>query len=35
MLDRMNQFNQIMDLVGLQESVREGQGYAPEIQDAR
>jgi 2-methylisocitrate lyase-like PEP mutase family enzyme len=35
MLDRMNQFNQIMDLVGLQESVREGQGYAAEIQDAR
>ena len=35
MLDRMNQFDQIMDLVGLQESIAEGQAYAPDIQDAR
>ncbi len=35
MLDRMNQFDQIMDLVGLQESIAESQRYAPEIQDAR
>ncbi len=35
MLDRMNQFNQIMDIVGLQESVAEGQAYAGDIKDAR
>ena len=35
MLDRMNQFDQIMDLVGLQESIAEGKAYDPEIQDAR
>ena len=35
LLDRMNSFDQIMDLVGLQESVAEGQAYAPEIKDAR
>ncbi len=35
MLDRMNQFNQIMDVVGLQESVAQGQAYAPAIKDAR
>ena len=35
MLDRMNQFNQIMDLVGLQESIAEGQTYAGDIKDAR
>ncbi len=35
MLDRMNQFNQIMDLVGLQESIAEGQAYAGDIKDAR
>lgn len=35
MLDRMNRFDQIMDLVGLQESVAEGQRYAPDIKDAR
>jgi len=34
-LDRMNQFNQIMDIVGLQESVAEGQTYAGDIKDAR
>ncbi len=35
MLDRMNRFNQIMDIVGLQEAVAEGQRYAPDIKDAR
>jgi len=35
MLDRMNSFDQIMDLVGLQESVAEGQTYATDIKDAR
>jgi 2-methylisocitrate lyase-like PEP mutase family enzyme len=35
MLDRMNQFNGIMDLVGLQESIAEGQAYASDIKDAR
>jgi 2-methylisocitrate lyase-like PEP mutase family enzyme len=35
MLDRMNQFDQIMDLVGLQESIEEGKAYDPEIRDAR
>ncbi len=35
MLDRMNQFDQIMDLVGLQESIAEGQAYAGDIKDAR
>ncbi len=35
MLDRMNQFDQIMDIVGLQESVAEGQAYAGDIKDAR
>ena len=35
MLDRMNHFNQIMDIVGLQESVAEGQAYAGDIKDAR
>ena len=35
MLDRMNQFDQIMDLVGLQESIAEGKAYDPDIRDAR
>jgi 2-methylisocitrate lyase-like PEP mutase family enzyme len=35
MLDRMNQFDQIMDLVGLQETIAEGKAYDPEIKDAR
>jgi len=35
MLDRMNQFNGIMDVVGLQQSIAEGQAYASEIKDAR
>lgn len=35
LLDRMNQFDQIMDLVGLQESIAEGKAYDPDIQDAR
>ena len=35
MLDRMNQFDQIMDLVGLQESIAEGKAYDPDIKDAR
>lgn len=35
MLERMNQFDQIMDLVGLQESIAEGKAYDPDIQDAR
>jgi len=35
MLDRMNSFDQIMDLVGLQESIAEGKAYDPDIQDAR
>jgi 2-methylisocitrate lyase-like PEP mutase family enzyme len=34
MLDRMNKFDQIMSLVGLEESIAEGQAYAPEIQNA-
>jgi 2-methylisocitrate lyase-like PEP mutase family enzyme len=34
-LDQMNQFDQIMDLVGLQESIAEGKAYDPEIKDAR
>jgi len=34
LLDRMNKFDQIMSLVGLQESIAEGQIYAPGIQDA-
>jgi 2-methylisocitrate lyase-like PEP mutase family enzyme len=34
-LDQMNQFNEIMDLVGLQESIAEGKAYDPDIQDAR
>ncbi|MGI9291554.1 MAG: isocitrate lyase/PEP mutase family protein [Gammaproteobacteria bacterium] len=34
-LDQMNQFDQIMDLVGLQESITEGKAYDPDIQDAR
>ena len=34
-LDRMNSFDQIMDLVGLQESIAEGKAYDPDIQDAR
>jgi len=34
-LDTMNQFDQIMDLVGLQESIAEGKAYDPDIQDAR
>jgi 2-methylisocitrate lyase-like PEP mutase family enzyme len=35
MLERMNQFDQIMDIVGLQESIDEGQAYSPEILSAR
>jgi 2-methylisocitrate lyase-like PEP mutase family enzyme len=35
MLDRMNKFDQIMSLVGLKESIAEGQRYAPHIQSAR
>lgn len=35
MLDRMNQFDQIMDLVGLQESIAEGKAYDPDIKNAR
>jgi len=35
MLDRMNSFDQIMDLTGLQESIAEGKAYDPEIKDAR
>jgi 2-methylisocitrate lyase-like PEP mutase family enzyme len=35
MLDRMNQFNGIMDVVGLQQSIAEGQAYASNIKDAR
>jgi 2-methylisocitrate lyase-like PEP mutase family enzyme len=35
MLDRMNQFNGIMDVVGLQQSIAEGQAYASDIKDAR
>jgi 2-methylisocitrate lyase-like PEP mutase family enzyme len=34
-LDQMNQFDQIMNLVGLQESIAEGKAYDPDIQDAR
>ena len=34
-LDQMNQFDQIMDLVGLQESIAEGKAYDPDILDAR
>jgi 2-methylisocitrate lyase-like PEP mutase family enzyme len=35
MLDRMNSFDQIMDLVGLTESIAEGKAYDPDIKDAR
>ena len=35
LLEQMNQFDQIMDLVGLQESIAEGKAYDPEIKDAR
>jgi 2-methylisocitrate lyase-like PEP mutase family enzyme len=35
LLDQMNQFDQIMDLVGLQESIAEGKAYDPEIKAAR
>lgn len=35
MLERMNSFDQIMDLVGLQESVAAGQAYAADIKNAR
>jgi 2-methylisocitrate lyase-like PEP mutase family enzyme len=35
LLDQMNQFDQIMDLVGLQESIAEGKAYDPEIKPAR
>ena len=35
LLDRMNKFDQIMNLVGLEESVAEGQLYAPDILNAR
>ena len=35
MLDRMNQFDQIMDIVGLTESIAEGKAYDADIRDAR
>lgn len=35
LLERMNKFDQIMSLVGLEESIAEGQLYAPDIQNAR
>jgi len=35
MLDKMNSFDQIMDLVGLQESIAEGKAYDPDIKAAR
>lgn len=35
LLDRMNKFDQIMNLVGLEESIAEGQLYAPDIPHAR
>jgi 2-methylisocitrate lyase-like PEP mutase family enzyme len=35
LLEQMNQFDQVMDLVGLQESVAEGKAYDPDIKDAR
>ena len=35
LLEQMNQFDQVMDLVGLQESVAEGKKYDPDIKDAR
>jgi 2-methylisocitrate lyase-like PEP mutase family enzyme len=35
LLDQMNQFDQIMDLVGLQESIAEGKAYDPDIKVAR
>jgi 2-methylisocitrate lyase-like PEP mutase family enzyme len=35
LLSQMNQFDQIMDLVGLQESIAEGKAYDPEIKAAR
>jgi hypothetical protein len=31
----MNSFDQIMDMVGLQESIAEGKAYDPDIKDAR
>jgi 2-methylisocitrate lyase-like PEP mutase family enzyme len=35
MLEKMNSFDQIMDMVGLQESIAEGKAYDPDIKDAR
>ncbi len=35
LLDQMNSFDQIMDLVGLQESIAEGKAYDPDIKAAR
>jgi 2-methylisocitrate lyase-like PEP mutase family enzyme len=35
LLSQMNQFDQIMDLVGLQESIAEGKAYDPDIKAAR
>jgi 2-methylisocitrate lyase-like PEP mutase family enzyme len=35
LLEQMNSFDQIMDIVGLQESIAEGKAYDPDIQDAR
>ena len=35
MLEKMNSFDQIMDLVGLQESINEVKAYDPDIKDAR
>ncbi len=35
MLEKMNSFDQIMDLVGLQESIAVGKAYDPDIKDAR
>ncbi|MEC9376092.1 MAG: oxaloacetate decarboxylase [Pseudomonadota bacterium] len=34
-LDRMNSFDQIMSMVGLEESIDEGKKYDPEIKNAR
>ncbi|MEE4184282.1 MAG: isocitrate lyase/PEP mutase family protein [Gammaproteobacteria bacterium] len=35
LLDQMNHFNQIMDIVGLREAIEEGQRYDPDLRAAR
>jgi len=35
LLEQMNHFDQIMDIVGLPEAIAEGQLYDPELRGAR